>query len=158
MAEPDPDALDGSDGAIDVVVNAGSFADVPVGLVEAAVRLALEESAIVSAEVSVTCLSDDDILSMNHEYLGKESVTDVISFSLGDERHVIGDVYLGYPQALRQAEEMKVDGREEVVRLAIHGTLHVLGHDHPDGPERAGSPMFALQEELLTRLMEQGEA
>ena len=158
MAEPDPETPAGGDGGIDVVVNAGDFAGVPARLVEAGVRLVLEESAVMSAEVSVTCLSDDEILSMNHEYLGKESVTDVISFSLGEKTHVIGDIYVGYSQAVRQAEEMGVDVREEMARLAIHGMLHVLGHDHPDGPERSGSPMFALQEKLLTSLMGQGEA
>ena len=38
---------------------------------------------------------------------------------------------------------------EEVLRLAVHGTLHVLGYDHPEGAERAGSEMFTRQEELL---------
>lgn len=147
-----------SGGRLDVVVNAGDFPDVPVALVEAAVRLVLADGGVSSGEVSVTCLSDDEIVALNSEYLGKDSVTDVISFSLGDEAHVVGDIYLGYPQAHRQADDIGVRPEEEVLRLAIHGTLHVLGHDHPEGPERVDSPMFVLQEKLLTRLQGHGDA
>jgi probable rRNA maturation factor len=66
----------------------------------------------------------------------------------------LGDIYVGYDQATRQAEEAGVPLPEELARLAIHGTLHVLGHDHPEGPERLESAMFRLQEQLVRRVME----
>ncbi len=56
---------------------------------------------------------------------------------------------MGVDQARRQAAELGVPLDEELVRLAVHGTLHVLGHDHPEGPGREESPMFALQEALV---------
>lgn len=62
---------------------------------------------------------------------------------------LLGDVYIGLPQAARQAREVEISLEEEVARLAIHGTLHVLGHDHPEGEDRSGSPMYELQERLL---------
>ncbi|HXJ29862.1 MAG TPA: rRNA maturation RNAse YbeY [Gemmatimonadales bacterium] len=43
--------------------------------------------------------------------------------------------------------------REELVRLAVHGTLHVLGYDHPDGPGRTRSAMWRRQERYVRRLM-----
>lgn len=139
---------------VDVVVNPGAFEGVAVPSVRRAVLVVLAHANVASAEISVTCLADDEIRAMNAEYLGKDSVTDVIAFSLGDDEHVVGDVYLGCDQAFRQAAEHGVDRQEELLRLAIHGTLHVLGHDHPAGRERLDSPMFALQEELLTRALE----
>jgi len=42
--------------------------------------------------------------------------------------------------------------REELARLVVHGTLHVLGHDHPVDAGRGSSPMWRRQELLLTRL------
>src|SRR2546426_8012224 len=38
------------------------------------------------------------------------------------------------------------------VRLAVHGTLHVLGYDHPEGPERVRSAMWRRQERYVHRL------
>jgi probable rRNA maturation factor len=42
-----------------------------------------------------------------------------------------------------------VSEREEIARLVVHGTLHVAGHDHPDGESRTRSPMWKRQERIL---------
>jgi probable rRNA maturation factor len=54
-------------------------------------------------------------------------------------------------QAIRQAAEFGATPADEVLRLAIHGTLHVLGWEHPEGAGRTESEMFARQEELLRK-------
>lgn len=117
------------------------------------IETTLLDQSIDGAEVSVTLLDDADIERMNRDYLGRDRPTDVIAFSLGDDAHVLGDVYIGYDQAARQAKEAGVDLGEELLRLTIHGVLHVLGYDHPEGPERTGSPMFALQERLVRQVL-----
>jgi probable rRNA maturation factor len=43
--------------------------------------------------------------------------------------------------------------REELVRLVVHGVLHALGYDHPDGEARFRSPMWRRQEALVRRAM-----
>lgn len=133
---------------LSISINAGAWPDAPTELMERGVRTALEHEGVERGEVSVTLLADADIEQMNRDYLGVDRPTDVIAFSLGDD-DPIGDVYLGREQARRQADELGVPLTEELLRLAIHGTLHVLGHDHPDGPERLESPMFELQERLV---------
>jgi probable rRNA maturation factor len=45
---------------------------------------------------------------------------------------------------------------EEVLRLAIHGTLHILGFGHPEGDGRLESSMYVRQEALLARVMGEG--
>lgn len=118
--------------------------------VEAAVRWALEREGARRAEISVAFLGDDGIAELNREYLSHEGPTDVISFPLHEPGHPpLGDVYIGLEQALRQARELGVEAAEELLRLAIHGTLHVLGYDHPEGEGREDSPMYRRQEELL---------
>jgi probable rRNA maturation factor len=89
---------------------------------------------------------------LNREYLGHEGPTDVISFPLEDPGdRVVGDIYIGVDQAARQAEDLGVTAREETVRLALHGLLHVLGWDHPEDGGREESEMFRRQEELVGR-------
>lgn len=131
-----------------MLLDTDALDDAPGALLEAAVRHALGDAGVSDAEVSVTLLDDDAIRALNREWLGHDRPTDVIAFALDDEG-VLGDVYLGVEQARRQAAELGVPFAEELVRLAVHGTLHVLGHDHPEGPERAASPMFELQERLV---------
>jgi probable rRNA maturation factor len=113
----------------------------------------LEEAGVRVAEVSVALLDDEGIRALNRTYLDHDRPTDVLAFSLGDEE-TLGDVYVGFEQARIQAAEHAVPLDEELVRLAIHGTLHVVGHDHPDGPERVRSPMFALQERLVREVFD----
>lgn len=137
----------------EVLVESGGRPELSAPL-EAAVRAVLEWEGVAEGEVSLTLLSDAAIRELNREHLSHDYPTDVLAFALWSTGEpVLGDVYVGYDQALRQAEREGVPQLEELRRLAIHGTLHVLGYDHPEGgEERAGSEMYRLQEEILARL------
>jgi probable rRNA maturation factor len=112
----------------------------------------LASEGVGDAEISLTLLDDEGIGEMNRRFLGRDRATDVIAFALGPGPCVVGDVYLGAEQARRQAADAGVSVDEELVRLAVHGTLHVLGHDHPEGEEREKSPMFTRQEALVREI------
>ena len=119
-------------------------------LIRRAARAALERTRAADARISVTLLDDDAIEDLHRRYLGKAGPTDVLSFALHEEgESPIGDVYVGLEQAKRQADALRVPMPEELARLTIHGTLHVLGWDHPGGAGRARSRMWRLQEEIL---------
>lgn len=138
----------------EVHVDDESHPEAPIDLIRRAVGLVLTSEGRRDVDVSVAFLDDPDMRRLNYEYLGKDRTTDVIAFAIPDEDGpTLGDVYLGWEQARRQANELGVTLPEELARLAIHGTLHVLGHDHPEGPEREQSEMFVLQERLLARLL-----
>jgi len=139
----------------EVLVDTGGRPELAADL-EAAVALVLRRHEVEEGEVSLALLDDGAIRTLNREHLDHDWPTDVLSFALWEEGEpVVGDVYLGYEQALRQAGEEGVPVREELLRLAIHGTLHVLGYDHPDAPEsRAGSEMYRVQESILAELLE----
>ncbi len=134
-------------------MDAGARPDAIATLLERAVRSTLESEGHSKAEVSLALLTDAAIQDLNRRYLGKDRPTDVLAFSLGDGEEVIGDVYVGMDQAARQATDLGVPLEEELVRLAVHGTLHVLGHDHPEEEGREASAMFVRQEQLVRRLM-----
>jgi probable rRNA maturation factor len=112
---------------------------------------------VESAEISVSLLDDGAMAELNRRWLGRPGSTDVLAFSLaGEGDPPLGDIYVGRERAARQAGEHGVPVAEELVRLVVHGTLHVLGHDHPEGPERLESEMFRLQEALVRELVPSG--
>jgi probable rRNA maturation factor len=118
-----------------------------------AVRAALAHEGVAAAGISITLLDNPAIEELNRRYLDHEGPTDVISFALyEDGEDPIGDVYIGYEEALRQAGRFRVSVEAELCRLAVHGTLHVLGYDHPPGEERLDSEMWQLQERILNEL------
>jgi probable rRNA maturation factor len=123
-------------------------------LLERAVHAALRHETVDDAEISVTLLDDDEIDDMNRRFLQHDGPTDVISFALyEDGEDPVGDVYIGYEQALRQATANGVPPTEELARVVIHGVLHVLGHDHPVGVDRVESDMWRVQEAVLQTLL-----
>jgi probable rRNA maturation factor len=123
-------------------------------LLTRAVRAALRNESIDAGEVSVTLLDNAEIAAMNASFLQHEGPTDVISFPLYEEEEdVVGDIYIGFDVARRQALASGITLEEELVRLTVHGTLHVVGYDHPEDEERLDSEMWELQELLVQRVL-----
>jgi probable rRNA maturation factor len=101
--------------------------------------------------LSIALVSDRAIAAINRKHLGHAGATDVISFAFRDGAKVVGDVYIAPGVARANAKAFGCGVREELARLVVHGTLHVLGWDHPEGDARMASPMWARQERLLAR-------
>ncbi len=140
---------------IEVLVNNVGSWSAPERQMEEGCRAVLDREGIQEGEISIVLLNDAGISALNKEYFGRDRPTDVIAYALhapGDP--VLGDVYLGFEQAQRQASELGVPLDEELVRLVIHGALHVLGYQHPEGEDRFGSRMFIIQEKLLQGVLE----
>ena len=121
------------------------------------------------ALVSVTFLGRDAMRRLNAEHKGKNYPTDVLAFSLeappvgpSDGRagrpadrqtvRLFGDVYICPWVAQREARALGIPRRQELIRLVVHDTLHVLGREHPDGPERTRSAMWRRQERYVETL------
>ena len=101
--------------------------------------------------VQITLLGPLAMRRLNRRTTGRRGLTDVIAFALPQpDGSTLGDVYL-CPAAARAWEETPL--REEMVRLAVHGTLHVLGYDHPVGPGRIRSAMWRTQERYVRRIL-----
>ena len=116
-------------------------------------RAVLGAEGVRDASLSVAFLRPSAIAAINREHLGHTGPTDVISFPLAAAggAPLGGDIYIAPDIAARNAAEHGVGIREEIARLVIHGTLHVLGHAHPEGAGRESSAMWRRQEELLGR-------
>ncbi len=78
--------------------------------------------------VSVVFTNDRAMRRINRAFLDHDVVTDVIAFPLQDAMEVDAEVYVNLDQAARQAKEEGVPMTEEVRRLLIHGTLHLVGY------------------------------
>jgi len=109
------------------------------------------------ARVELTLLGGAAMRRLNRRATGRRGLTDVIAFALPQpDGTVLGDVYVCPDVAERWVKGRGRGKREgvdeELVRLAVHGTLHVLGFDHPEGPGRTRSAMWRRQERYVRRL------
>jgi probable rRNA maturation factor len=108
-------------------------------------RVLAWEGAARGTRLDLTVLSPAAMRRLNRRATGRRGLTDVIAFPLPQpDGTLLGDVYI-CPQAAQPHAE-------ELVRLVVHGTLHVLGYDHPEGPGRTRGAMWRRQERYVRRL------
>ena len=137
----------------------GQRAPLSAARVTALVALTLKAEGVPDAMISVTFLSSRAMAKMNREQLGHAGATDIITFELTRpiaSAPVTGDLYICPDVARTNAKAWGVPLREELARLVIHGTLHTLGLEHPDGEARLDSPMWKAQEKYLRAAIRRG--
>lgn len=113
-------------------------------------------------EVDITIVDDEEIHTLNREYRNVDRPTDVLSFALdegeedepelidGPEEHLLGDIIISAETAKRQGEEFGHGLEREIVYLAVHGLLHLLGYDHMTDEDK--KIMRAKEEEALREI------
>lgn len=117
------------------------------GEIEALVRHALlAEGQTGEWEVTVALMSDDDVRRLHRDFLGLDSVTDIVTFPLGGDTRG-GDIAISVDRASEQAPEFGMTAWGEVCFLAVHGVLHLTGWD--DGDDESRRRMLARQSEIL---------
>ena len=100
------------------------------------------------ATVELSLLDAPAMRRLNRRATGRRGLTDVIAYTLPQpDGRLVGDVFICPAAAAAWAA-----GDEELTRLAVHGTLHVLGYDHPAGGGRMRSAMWHRQERYVARL------
>jgi len=91
-------------------------------------------------EVSMVLVDNARIKELNKRFRGVKRATDVLAFSLGGEfistKNLLGEVIISVEQAQIQAEQRGHCLEDELVLLAIHGILHLLGYNDEDEKER----------------------
>ena len=112
-----------------------------------AIRNVLQGEKVLEAAVSVVLVDDERIHAMNKEFLQHDYPTDIITFPLEDGA-VDGEMYISITTAVRQAAEYGVSLTNELMRLAAHGTLHLVGYD--DGKPEERKQMSALEDKYIT--------
>jgi probable rRNA maturation factor len=105
------------------------------------------------AKIQVTFFGLVRMRALNARWKGHDRPTDVLSFTLPlPDGSLAADVYICAQVGRRQARELGVPERQELIRLVVHGTLHALGYDHPEGPRRTQSAMWRRQERYVRAL------
>lgn len=99
---------------------------------------------------------DAELRSLNRQFLGKDYITDVLSFPSG-EREPIGEIAISIARARAQARERGHSLEDEICILLLHGVLHLNGMDHETDngrmarSERRWRKEFGLPDGLIER-------
>lgn len=110
-------------------------------LVRKAALMALEAEGKDNCIISAMLTDDEGIRSLNREFRGVDSATDVLSFPMGDiepetGKCLLGDMMINLSRCEKQGEEFGHGFEREIMYLTVHSVLHLLGYDHVDEGEQ----------------------
>jgi probable rRNA maturation factor len=109
----------------------------------------------VEGDLTIVLTDDAQLHELNRDYLGIDAPTDVLSFPASETdpetaRRYLGDILISIPRAAKQAQTAGHELEAEAQLLTVHGTLHLLGHDHAGEQDKAR--MWKAQAEILERI------
>ena len=104
------------------------------------------------ADLTIVLTDDDALQKLNLEFMGIDAPTDVLSFPADlidpdSGQRYLGDILISVPRAVAQAPENQQTVQAEILLLAVHGVLHLLGYDHAEPEEKEA--MWARQNLVL---------
>jgi probable rRNA maturation factor len=98
-------------------------------LARRAVAAALAEAGYAGGgEMSLVLAGDATLAKLNAKYRRRAGPTNVLSFPAAPP--LLGDVVIAYQTVVREAREQDKRLADHFTHLVVHGTLHLLGHDH----------------------------
>jgi probable rRNA maturation factor len=105
-----------------------------------------------AARVTVRFVGAAEGRRLNRHYRRRDYATNVLTFAYGAARGgaLEGDIVLCAPVVAREARERGLPLRAHYAHLAVHGALHLQGHDH-EAP-RAAARMEARERRIMARL------
>jgi probable rRNA maturation factor len=101
--------------------------------------------------LSVAFVTNAAIRKINRRFLQHDFATDVISFPLGGDSDLVGELVISAEYAAGEARTRKIPVEEELLRYVAHGVLHLLGYDDHRPADRA--KMWKRQERELARVI-----
>jgi probable rRNA maturation factor len=99
------------------------------GLLRTWIKNTIIEEGFKLSELNFIFCSDNYLLSMNQEYLKHDTLTDIITFDNSEhKKEIVGDIFISLERIQENAQSFKVKTEDELHRVMIHGTLHLLGY------------------------------
>lgn len=108
------------------------------------------ELKFVVSNLEINIVTQNDILEINKTYLKHNFTTDIITFNYSDLFNGLdGEIFISIDDAFTNSKKFKVSLSDELVRLVIHGVLHLLGYDDQTLADK--KVMKKLENKLLSK-------
>lgn len=100
------------------------------------IKYCIDNEGFKTGPIAIIFCSDNYLLSINNQYLGHNYFTDVITFDYTESGIVSGDIFISIDTVADNAEVFEITPAQEMLRVMIHGILHLCGYGDKS-PEEA---------------------
>ena len=98
---------------------------------------AVKNEDCFTGNISYVFCSDEYLWDRNKQYLGHDYYTDIITFDYVEDKYVSGDLFISIDRVEDNAKTFNVSRETELLRVMIHGVLHLLGYDDQTDEQEA---------------------
>ena len=93
------------------------------------IKSAIENEQKKMGNITYIFCSDEYLWNMNKQFLNHDYYTDIITFDYVKDNVISGDLFISYDRIKDNAEKFNVLRETELLRVMIHGVLHLVGYD-----------------------------
>lgn len=80
-------------------------------------------------EICIIFTNDKTLIEINRKYLNHDTFTDIITFDYNHDNRIEGDLFISTERVLENSVKFKVTFQEELLRVIVHGLLHLLAYN-----------------------------
>ena len=103
--------------------------------------------------LQINFVTSDLMIEINKQYLNHNYDTDIITFNYsGSNNHLDGEIFISISQAIDNSIKFNVNLDSELIRLVVHGLLHLIGYDDKNSSEKK---IMKSEEDKLTEIISQ---
>ena len=110
-------------------------------------KLVLNDTKYESISIEIIFCDDNHLSKLKMKYFNEDVLTDVLAFPIKNDAVLESEIYISYDRALANSKEFDVSLNNEIVRLIVHGLLHLLGYR--DDNAESKKIMFDKQESIV---------
>ena len=109
--------------------------------------IVLKDSSYDAISLNVIFSDDTNLSRLKLKYFNEDVLTDVLAFPIQNDTKLEAEIYISYDRAISSSKEFNVSLNSELIRLIVHGILHLLGYR--DNNDELKKVMFDKQESIV---------
>lgn len=114
------------------------------------IKIVVEKEKRILGNLNYSFTSDESLLKINIEYLKHNTYTDIITFNYNEGKKISGDIFISIDRVKENAMKFEVAFEEELLRVMIHGILHLCGYKDKS---KTDSDLMRKKENSALRLL-----